>query len=192
MDTVMSHGTSVSGWLRSLRFGDDGSTEEIHLRLQDTQRRIELIRKYLSSRTRSMMMNNQPADTCFPLASFPSLLHLDLWPSGFALSSFLPSRGLSALQRVSEGLCRAAALRLRSQKPQNTLLFWNIWMQLESSVKRTQINKHMWRLTLASTVVCLTMFSSRCWWLVVGLGPQFFFSSCFCTTVRHITTAWNY
>lgn len=116
MDTVMSHGTSVRGWLRSLRFGGDGSTEEIHLGLQDTERRIELIRKYLSLRTRSVMMNNQAADTRFPLASFSSLLHLELWPSSFALSSFLPSRGLSALQRVSEGLCRAAASWLHSQK----------------------------------------------------------------------------
>lgn len=105
----MSRGTSVRGWLRSLRFGGDGSTKEIHLGLQDTQRRIELIGTYLSSRTRSMMMNNQAADMSFPLASFPSLLPLERWPSGLALSSFLPSRGLSALQRVSEGLCRAAA-----------------------------------------------------------------------------------
>lgn len=45
-------------------------------------------------------------------------------------------------------------------------------------------NKSVWGFTLASTVVCLTMVSSRCWWLLVSLGPWLFFSSCFCITVR--------
>lgn len=103
-----------------------------------TQRRIEFIRKCLSSKTRSMMMNNHPADTCFPLASFPSLLHLEMRPSGFALSSFLPSRGLSVLQRVSEGFCRAAALAPLTENTEHTTLLKHldaIWMQ--SPVKWT-------------------------------------------------------
>lgn len=38
-------------------------------------------------------------------------------------------------------------------------------------------------LTRVSTVVCLTMFSSLCWWFLVGWGPAlFFFSSRFYDT----------
>lgn len=65
---MMSHNTSVRGRLHSLRFGGDGSTKEIHLGLQETERRMELIRKFLSSRTRPMMMNNQLHDTFFPIS----------------------------------------------------------------------------------------------------------------------------
>lgn len=39
-------------------------------------------------------------------------------------------------------------------------------------------------LTLVSTVVCLTIFSSLCWWFLVAMGPALFFSSCFCVTHR--------
>lgn len=39
-----------------------------------------------------------------------------------------------------------------------------------------------WCLTRVSTVVCLTMFSSLCWWFLVGWGPVLFFSSFFCNT----------
>lgn len=57
--TMMSHPTSVRGQLFSRRFGGDGSTEEIHLGLQGTEWRVELIEKFLSSTTGSMMMNHQ-------------------------------------------------------------------------------------------------------------------------------------
>lgn len=56
---MMSHNTSVRGQRLSLRFGGDGSTEEIHLGLQRTEWRVELIEKFLSSTTGSMMMKHQ-------------------------------------------------------------------------------------------------------------------------------------
>lgn len=167
--TIMSHNTSVRGQLLSLRFGGDGSTKEIHLGLQGTEWRM-LIEKFLSSTTGSMMMKHQlDCSLFFPISLISQFTPIGLWPSGPALSSFLPSRGSSILQWASEGLCRAAALWLLSEGL--------------SAVKCTWINECMCHLTLASTVVSLTMFSSLCWWLLVGLGPRFFFSSCFCIKV---------
>lgn len=47
----------------------------------------------LSSITRSISVNNHTHSLSLSLALFPSCLHRGLWPSGFLLASFLPSRG---------------------------------------------------------------------------------------------------